>query len=87
MLGFNIKVERTVQSYKSRTELISKSIILLLVPLCLLSVLILILKTIGRSVTKNCTDTTENHAVPSRQIIVEDKKFSGISALEMTSIQ
>ena len=45
------------------------------------------LKRIGRSVTKNCTDTTENHAVPSRQFIVEDKKFSGISALELTSIQ
>ena len=39
--------------------------------------------------TKNCT-ATENHAAPSRQIIIEDKKFSeipGISALELTSTQ
>ena len=36
--------------------------------------------------TKNSTNTTENHVVPSRQI-VEYKKYSGISALELTSIQ
>ena len=37
--------------------------------------------------TKNSTNTTENHVVPSRQIIVKDKKYSGMSALELTSIQ